>query len=122
MRRDQGLIAVAAALMSDADARHYGYRLSRRARVRSGVMYPVLQRMLDDNWLEDGWEDQAEARRGNRPPRRYYTLTPEGKRQVEELLTQARTDPRHARLLDGGPGARTWRRRGLPAARQAPRA
>jgi PadR family transcriptional regulator PadR len=114
MRRDRALVAVAAALMSDADARHYGYPLSRRAGIRSALMYPVLRQMLDDGWLEDGWEDQPAARRQRRPPRRYYTLTAAGKGQMETLLAREQPTQQTA--------ARSRRRWGLPAARQVPRA
>ena len=47
------LVQVAAALMSDASKRHWGYELSKLSGVRSGVMYPILQRMLEDRWLVD---------------------------------------------------------------------
>src|SRR6476620_9486626 len=63
VRRTYALIAVAVVLMSDSGARHWGYDLSRRSGIRSGVMYPVLQRMLDEGWLVDGWEDQTQAGR-----------------------------------------------------------
>ena len=47
MRVTHALVQVAAALMGDASGRHWGYELSKSSGVRSGVMYPVLQRMLD---------------------------------------------------------------------------
>ena len=114
MKRDQAQAAVAAALMSDPAARHSGYPLSRRAGVRSALMYPVLRQMLGDGWLEDGWEDQAAGLRRRRPPRRYYTLTAAGKSELEALLAREQPPPRAT--------ARPRRRWGLPAARQVPRA
>ncbi|HXL95721.1 MAG TPA: helix-turn-helix transcriptional regulator [Streptosporangiaceae bacterium] len=102
MRRTNALVAVAAGLMSDPGGRHWGYELSRRSGVRSGVMYPVLQRMLDEGWLADGWEDQAEAGREKRPPRRYYEVTDLGRSELGALAARARADGKPARLA-GGP-------------------
>ncbi len=98
MRRTHALIQVALALMGDPASRHWGYDLSRRAGVRSGVLYPILHRMLDEGWLEDGWEDPAQLS-GKRPPRRYYELTDEGKIQLGALLQEARNDARFGALL-----------------------
>jgi PadR family transcriptional regulator PadR len=99
------LVAVAAALMSDPGGRHWGYELSRQSRVRSGVMYPVLRRMLDEGWLADGWEDQAEAGREKRPPRRYYEVTELGRSELGALVARARADGKFARLAgDPQPG------------------
>ena len=65
-------------------------------------MYPVLQRMLDEGWLADGWEDQAHPGKGKRPPRRYYEVTNEGRIALGALVADARHDARFARLA-GGP-------------------
>src|SRR4051812_29762480 len=70
MRVTHSMIAVAATLAQEPDRRHWGYDLSRTAGVRSGVMYPILSRMLDEGWLEDGWEDPSHIAE-KRPPRRY---------------------------------------------------
>ena len=107
MRRTYALIAVAAVLMADASGRHWGYDLSKRSGIRSGVMYPILKRMLDDGWLTDGWEDQAQVGRAKRPPRRYYELTNEGKIALGGLVADARHDARFTRVVSGQiiPGA-----------------
>lgn len=97
MRRTSAAVAVMAALMEDPGARHWGYSLSRQAGVRSGVMYPVLHRMLDEGWLKDGWEDAREA--GGRPPRRYYELTGEGIEHFERELAEAQHDRRFRTIL-----------------------
>jgi len=86
--------------MADADGRHWGYELSKQSGIRSGVMYPVLGRMLDEGWLEDGWEEQAQAGRAKRPPRRYYVLTPEGKSALGAVVANARRDARFGRVVD----------------------
>lgn len=73
---------VAAALMAAPAVRHHGYDLSRASGVRSGRMYPVLAEMLERGWLSDGWEEPSEA--GLR--RRYYEVTPAGRRAMAEML------------------------------------
>ncbi len=98
MRRTHALIQVALALMEDPVGRHWGYDLSRRAGVRSGVLYPILRRMLDEGWLKDGWEDQTQLRE-KRPPRRYYELTDEGKLALGALLHDASHDARFRSLV-----------------------
>jgi PadR family transcriptional regulator PadR len=98
MRKTHALIQVALALMEDPQGRHWGYDLSRRAGVRSGVLYPILHRMLDVEWLEDGWEDPAQLG-GKRPPRRYYELTDEGRLALGGILQEARSDARFGSLV-----------------------
>jgi PadR family transcriptional regulator PadR len=97
MRRTHALIQVAMALMDEPDKRHWGYDLSQRACVRSGVLYPILRRMREDGWVDDGWEDRAEII-GKRPPRRYYELTAKGKAELGEILDDARSDVRFGAL------------------------
>jgi DNA-binding PadR family transcriptional regulator len=62
-------------------------------------MYPILQRMLDERWLSDGWEDQQQIGRAKRPPRRYYELTAEGKRALGAVVAEASSDARFAALV-----------------------
>jgi PadR family transcriptional regulator, regulatory protein PadR len=98
MRKTHSLIQVAMALMADPCSRHWGYDLSKRSGVRSGVLYPTLQRMLDEGWARDGWEEQ-DGVRAKRPPRRYYELTDKGKAELGALLNEARRDARFRSLL-----------------------
>jgi PadR family transcriptional regulator PadR len=99
MRRTYALVQVGLALMDDASARHWGYELSKRSGVRSPVMYRILQNMLDEGWLSDGWEEQARAGRAKRPPRRYYELTDAGKIELGALIAEARRDARFRTLV-----------------------
>ena len=92
MRRTRALVDVAVAIMSDPSDRHWGYDLTRKSGVRSGVLYPILGRMLAEGWLSDGWETPGTT--GGRPPRRYYQLTDKGKRELGAILVQARSDVR----------------------------
>jgi PadR family transcriptional regulator PadR len=101
MKMTYAVVAIAAELMSDPSGRHHGYELSRASGIRSGVMYPVLKRMLDEGWLSDGWEDEAVASREKRPPRRYYRVTDLGRTALGAILAQARADKRFSRLISG---------------------
>lgn len=97
MRKTHALVQVAMALMDDPTSRHWGYELSKRSGVRSGVLYPMLTRMLDESWLTDGWEDPTTIQ-DKRPPRRYYKLTSKGQQELGAVLQQARHDARFANL------------------------
>jgi PadR family transcriptional regulator PadR len=85
-------------LMADPAGKHWGYELGKRAGVRSGVLYPMLTRMLEENWLTDGWEDPRTIVE-KRPPRRYYELTDKGRLELGALLHDARFDVRFASML-----------------------
>ncbi|MGH3922755.1 MAG: PadR family transcriptional regulator [Pseudonocardiaceae bacterium] len=97
MRKTRALVQVAIVLLDDPTGRYWGYELSKRSSVRSGVLYPMLTRMLDEGWLIDGWEDPRTIRE-KRPPRRYYELTDEGRLALGAVLQAARRDARFADL------------------------
>ena len=82
MKRTRAAEKVAAALMADPDGRHWGYALWKQAGVRSGVLYPILLRMLNEGWLSSGREDPPPE---GRPPRRYYEITKVGRTALAEL-------------------------------------
>jgi len=99
MKVTHSLVQVMLALVESPHDRHWGYDLSKRAGVRSGVLYPILRRMLEHGWLTDGWEDPAETG-GSRPRRRYYVLTEVGLSQAGILLGRARSDARLRTLME----------------------
>ena len=51
--------------------------------VEEGSLYPALQRMLVKGWLEGEWGKTAENRRA-----RYYRLTAEGQKRLEQELNR----------------------------------
>lgn len=116
MRRTANALAVAQALLADPDAQHYGYPLSKTSGVRSGRLYPMLSRMLDNGWLVDGWEDAAETRQRQRPARRYYQLTETGRGALRDFVEGCGGKPtgktpasiRLARLYSVGPPDECW--------------
>jgi transcriptional regulator len=66
----------------EARPRH-GYEISKMIEVRSEgalrfhvtSLYPLLYRLEEQGWVEGLWVEKPEQRR-----RRYYTLTPEGRK------------------------------------------
>ncbi len=99
MKVTHSLVLVAAAILEmdrENDGRVWGYALSKKSGVRSGVMYPQLDRMLSENWLEDHWEEFGEAKK--RPPRRYYTVTDEGRANLGAVVKRAAREPRFASM------------------------
>ena len=45
----------------------------------SGTVYPALRRLERDELVESKWEPEADAAASQRPARRYYEVTREGK-------------------------------------------
>src|SRR6266481_4600921 len=67
------------------DQPRHGYDISKLIQVRSGgalrfhvtSLYPLLHRLEKQGWIDGKWVEKAEQRR-----RRYYNLTPEGKKEL----------------------------------------
>src|SRR5579875_2446553 len=65
------------------DQPRHGYDISKLIQIRSGgvlkfhvtSLYPLLYRLEERNWIASRWVEKPEQRR-----RRYYRLTPEGRR------------------------------------------
>jgi len=77
-------LQVLAALLEAPDAWHYGYELSRRLRLHSGTLYPILVRLADRGCLETRW---VEPERSGRPPRHTYRLTATGRELARSRLS-----------------------------------
>jgi len=93
MQMTNSLVSVVVALMAARDDKHWGYELSKKTGVRSGVLYPILGRLLDQGWIADGWEDPSSIKE-KRPPRRYYTVTEEGLEELGAIAKRADLDAR----------------------------
>jgi transcriptional regulator len=51
--------------------------------VEEGSLYPALQRMLIKGWVKAEWRQTENKRRA-----RYYTMTPEGRKQLAAEIKQ----------------------------------
>jgi transcriptional regulator len=71
----------------------YGYEISQQLAQRSGgyfamkegLLYPALHRMQQEGWLAADWQE-VDGRR-----RKYYRLTPAGRKQLGEQAAEWRT-------------------------------
>lgn len=70
------------------DDQHYGYDLMTKAKLKSGSLYPILDRLEHHGLVASAWED-IDPKVAGRAPRRYYRLTAEGIRRAEEELRAA---------------------------------
>ena len=91
------MIQVAIAMLDAPTDRHWGYQLSKASGVRSGVLYPILTRMVQEGWLTTRWEDPSTIEE-RRPPRRYYELANQGRLALGGVLADARRDTRFVGL------------------------
>jgi len=73
-------------LQAVARGHHHGFDVMDATGLPSGTVYPILRRLEREGLLDASWEDAAEARDEQRPPRRYYAITADG----EALLVKAR--------------------------------
>lgn len=94
MRKTKTLVTVLEAMLANPTAEHWGYDLQRQTGIRSGALYPILRRLLEAGWVEDGWEELSDAE--GRPPRRYYRLTERGAASARTLLADAEPEGRYA--------------------------
>lgn len=77
--------AVLSALLTAFPAQTYGYDLSRATELRSGTLYPILQRLHEQGYLHAEWESSPPT---GRPPRHLYRLTEAGLRLARERQTE----------------------------------
>lgn len=77
--------AVVLAALSQLKSAQYGYSLrqalsARGMEIEEGTLYPLLRRLEGQGLLTSEWRIEEG------PPRRYYALSPEGKRLYQRLL------------------------------------
>jgi PadR family transcriptional regulator PadR len=66
---------------------HYGYSIIKtisegsEIELTEGTIYPILSRLAKDDMVNSEW---VESKQG--PPRKYYSLTPEGKKVYDILI------------------------------------
>lgn len=65
-------------LLATADDPPWGYRICEETGLGSGTVYPILERLEEAGWIEGTWEREA-GQLGDRPRRRFYTLTSAGR-------------------------------------------
>ena len=73
-------------LQALAQGHHFGFDVMDATGLPSGTVYPALRRLKAMGLVESSWEEDAKARRSNRPRRRNYRLTRLGREQLAGLL------------------------------------
>jgi PadR family transcriptional regulator PadR len=81
----------------------YGFDIMDITGLPSGTIYPALRRLEKDSLVRGDWEDSRIATRQERPPRRYYKLTRQGK---DALASAVERYPLLARLAPEEKAAR----------------
>lgn len=90
----------AAVLLAIRQGHRYGFDLMDVTGLPDGTVYPILRRLERRGVLEGAWEDEAQARAEQRPPRRYYRITPLGEEAMDEVVQRF---PALVRLFSLGP-------------------
>lgn len=66
----------------------WGLRLCEETGYGTGTVYPALSKLLRAGWIADRWEEPQPA---DRPRRRFYALTDEGRAAHREALNARQT-------------------------------
>ena len=67
---------------------HHGFDIMDATGLPSGTVYPILRRLDAESLVRSRWEKEGVARREQRPPRRYYELTPSGRLFASEAVAR----------------------------------
>lgn len=71
-------------LQALAQGHRFGFDIMEVTGLPSGTIYPALRRLEALELVTSDWEKDLKARKEGRPRRRYYELTPGGRRQLKE--------------------------------------
>ena len=77
--------AILAALQHGA---RYGLDITQRSGLLPGTVYTTLRRLEKRDFIRGRWEDPGVAEAERRPRRRYYQLTRDGERALEEATAK----------------------------------
>lgn len=76
---------VLTAFLEDPSAEQYGFGLMRSTKVKSGSLYPMLDRLEKRGWIE-GYDEPINEQAEGRPKRRLYRLTALGETQARRAV------------------------------------
>jgi PadR family transcriptional regulator PadR len=66
----------------------HGFDVIDATELPSGTVYPILRRLEREGLVSAQWEDAVIAHAEQRPPRRYYELTAEGKAVLQAAVAR----------------------------------
>jgi DNA-binding PadR family transcriptional regulator len=73
--------------VDDPTREQYGFGLMRSTRVKSGSLYPILERYERLGWIE-GYDESIDEHAEGRPRRRLYRLTAMGEREARKAVAE----------------------------------
>jgi DNA-binding PadR family transcriptional regulator len=83
-------VATLTVLHAVARGTAHGFSIIDATGLPGGTVYPALSRLERDGFLASAWEEAAVARRESRPPRKYYRVTRQGVRALNDTLERLR--------------------------------
>lgn len=84
-RMTHNTLLVLRALMAEPGREMYGLEVMRAISLKSGTVYPLLDRAEAAGWVKARAE-KIDAQHEGRPPRKYYSVTPEGTAAAREAM------------------------------------
>lgn len=85
MRPTGPLFKVLQAFLKEPGREVYGLELLRTTGVKSGTLYPLLDRLEARGWVDSRWEEKSA---GPGPRRRFYKLTGTGVHEAHQMLLE----------------------------------
>ncbi len=82
--------STAVILQAIANGYLYGFDIIDITGLPGGTVYPALRRLEEAGHLISKWEKQSIAQKEQRPPRKYYELTPKGQDTLAEAVKRYR--------------------------------
>jgi len=88
----KGYLSVSATLVLQAidHGYQYGFDIMDISGLPGGTVYPALRRLEDQGYVDWKWEKASIAQSENRPTRKYYELTKDGRKALAEALKRYR--------------------------------
>ena len=84
MAKEPKLSHTAAMILQALDAGFvYGFSIMEMTGLPSGTVYPAMRRLEGEQLIRSQWERQSVADAEQRPPRKYYKLTPAGRETLQ---------------------------------------
>lgn len=79
------LIKVLSAFLESPTSELYGLQLLRATNLKSGTLYPLLDRLEEGGMLKSRWEAEETSTSGG-PRRRFYRLTASGTHEARQIV------------------------------------
>lgn len=79
----------------------YGYELasalSEKIQIADGTIYPILRKLAVDGQVTTYLQESSEG-----PPRKYYAISPAGRKTQQDLLAEWQLFTQHVNTITGG--------------------